>query len=78
MKLYGSYTSPFVRHVRIALLETQQAFEFIETDQAGSSAQSPRLYPRHGNVLFPSNARVTSTTLSYYSDRFVNNLPLSR
>lgn len=41
MKLYGSYTSPFVRHVRIALLETQQAFEFIETDQAGSSTQSP-------------------------------------
>lgn len=41
MKLYGSYTSPFVRHCRIALLETQQAFEFIETDAAGSAAQSP-------------------------------------
>ena len=41
MKLYGSYTSPFVRHVRIVLLETDQPFEFIETDQAGSSAKSP-------------------------------------
>ncbi len=41
MKLYGSYTSPFVRHCRIALLETGLDCEFIETDQAGSAAQSP-------------------------------------
>jgi len=41
MKLYGSYTSPFVRHVRIVLLETAHACEFIETDQAGSTAKSP-------------------------------------
>jgi glutathione S-transferase len=41
MKLYGSYTSPFVRHCRIALLETHYACDFIETDQAGSAAQSP-------------------------------------
>lgn len=41
MKLYGSFTSPFVRHVRIVLLETAQACEFIETDQAGSAAKSP-------------------------------------
>ncbi|ACE83845.1 glutathione S-transferase [Cellvibrio japonicus] len=41
MKLYGSYTSPFVRHCRIVLLETAQACEFIETDQAGSAVQSP-------------------------------------
>lgn len=41
MKLYGSYTSPFVRHVRIVLLETNQPCEFIETDQAGSTAKSP-------------------------------------
>jgi glutathione S-transferase len=41
MKLYGSFTSPFVRHVRIVLLETGLPCEFIETDQAGSAAQSP-------------------------------------
>src|SRR5688572_1010768 len=41
MKLYGSYTSPFVRHVRIVLLETAQPCEFIETDQTGSTAKSP-------------------------------------
>lgn len=41
MKLYGSYTSPFVRHCRIVLLETGLACEFIETDATGSAAQSP-------------------------------------
>ena len=41
MKLYGSYTSPFVRHCRIVLLETGLECEFIETDQAGSAAKSP-------------------------------------
>lgn len=41
MKLYGSYTSPFVRHCRIALLETGLNCEFIETDQASSAVQSP-------------------------------------
>lgn len=41
MKLYGSLTSPFVRHCRIVLLETQQTFEFIETDQTSSAVKSP-------------------------------------
>jgi glutathione S-transferase len=41
MKLYGSYTSPFVRHCRIALLEVGFACDFIETDQASSAIQSP-------------------------------------
>lgn len=41
MKLYGSFTSPFVRHVRLVLLETGQTCEFIETDQASSAVKSP-------------------------------------
>jgi len=41
MKLYGSYTSPFVRHCRIALLETRCECDFIETDQASSAIHSP-------------------------------------
>jgi glutathione S-transferase len=45
MKLYGSYTSPFVRHCRIALLEGQAQgsleCEFIETDIVGSGKLSP-------------------------------------
>jgi glutathione S-transferase len=41
MKIYGSFTSPFVRHCRIALIETGLAFEFIETDAVQSAEISP-------------------------------------
>jgi len=41
MKLYGSYTSPFVRHCRIALLEANCTYEFVETDQTSSAIKSP-------------------------------------
>lgn len=41
MKLYGSYTSPFVRHCRIVLLETKIDCDFVETDQAASAVKSP-------------------------------------
>lgn len=41
MKLYGSYTSPFVRHCRIVLLETNIDCEFVETDGVASAAKSP-------------------------------------
>ncbi|PKF63674.1 glutathione S-transferase [Psychromonas sp. psych-6C06] len=41
MKIYGSFTSPFVRHCRIALLETELSCEFIETDATQSATISP-------------------------------------
>ncbi|RUO22945.1 glutathione S-transferase [Aliidiomarina minuta] len=41
MQLFGSYTSPFVRHCRIVLLETQTPFEFMQTDYTQSAAGSP-------------------------------------
>lgn len=34
IKLYGSFTSPFVRHCRVVLLDNQTPFEFIEADTA--------------------------------------------
>lgn len=40
-KLFGSLTSPFVRHCRIAFLEQKLAFEFVPTDYAQSAANSP-------------------------------------
>lgn len=43
MQLFGSFTSPYVRHVRIALLQTGTACEFIETDAKGSAVQSPTM-----------------------------------
>ncbi|MFU8878583.1 MAG: glutathione S-transferase family protein, partial [Wenzhouxiangellaceae bacterium] len=41
MQLHGSYTSPYVRHIRIVLAQTGLACEFVETDYAASAAQSP-------------------------------------
>lgn len=41
MQLYGSFTSPFVRHCRLALAQTGAQCEFIETDAVASAAQSP-------------------------------------
>lgn len=62
MKLYGSYTSPFVRHVRIVLLETAQNVEFVETDQAGSTAKSPTQrvpFLEDGEVFLTDSASIT-------------------
>ena len=61
MKLYGSYTSPFVRHCRIALLETHQACDFVETDQAASAAQSPTKrvpFLQDGDVFLTDSASI--------------------
>lgn len=45
MKIYGSFTSPFVRHCRIALAQIQHRCdlpcEFTETDQVASATLSP-------------------------------------
>lgn len=41
MRLFGSYTSPFVRHIRTALADTGMEYEFVETDCSNSAALSP-------------------------------------
>jgi glutathione S-transferase len=41
MELYASYTSPFARHCRIALLESHLPSAMVETDAAGSARLSP-------------------------------------
>lgn len=41
IKLFGSYTSPFVRHCRIALMETNIPFEFVIADYAMTAERSP-------------------------------------
>ena len=41
MKLYGSYTSPFVRHCRVALAQEEMAFDFVEADYTMSAEKSP-------------------------------------
>ena len=41
IRLFGSYTSPYVRHCRVALAQQGPDFEFIETDYAASAERSP-------------------------------------
>jgi glutathione S-transferase len=41
MILYGSYTSPYVRHIRTALLQFNFNCQFVDTDYAASASGSP-------------------------------------
>ena len=41
MKLYGSYTSPFVRHCRVALTQENLDFDFVDADYVMSAEKSP-------------------------------------
>lgn len=41
IQLFGSYTSPYVRHCRVALAQQGIEFDFVETDYAASAAKSP-------------------------------------
>jgi len=41
IQLFGSYTSPYVRHCRVALAQQGIEFEFVEIDYAASAAASP-------------------------------------
>lgn len=59
-KLYGSYTSPYVRHCRIALAETGQDYELIETDYE----QSARLAPARRVPFLQAGDRMLNDSLS--------------
>ena len=43
MQLFGSYTSPFVRHTRIVVKQTNIACEFVETDISAATDLSPTM-----------------------------------
>ncbi|MDZ7790975.1 MAG: glutathione S-transferase family protein [Xanthomonadales bacterium] len=60
MQLYGTFTSPYVRHCRIALAETRQDYELIETDYA----QSARLSPAKRVPFLKAGDRVLNDSLS--------------
>ena len=59
MQLYGSYTSPFVRHCRVALLQGGFDFDFVEADYAMSADNSPA-----GKVPFFNDGNLTLTDSS--------------
>lgn len=61
MKLFGSYTSPYVRHCRIVLAQTQSDFQFIPTDYAQSGALSPTKrvpFLQDGDVMLYDSASI--------------------
>lgn len=41
IKLFGTYTSPFVRHCRLVLAQTATDYTLVETDYADSNKGSP-------------------------------------
>ena len=43
MKLYGSYTSPYVRHCRIVIEQLVLDCDFVEVDHAVSAQKSPSM-----------------------------------
>jgi glutathione S-transferase len=61
LKLFGSYTSPYVRHCRIALLETHTPFELVLADMTVSAQQSPTQrvpYLQDGEVFLADSAAI--------------------
>ena len=68
MKLYASYTSPFARHCRIALLESGLECEFVETTHAQSAeSSSTKKVPFlvDGDVKLTDSASI----LQYFADK---------
>lgn len=75
MKLYGSYTSPFVRHCRIVLLETRQSVEFIETDTSSSAEKSPTQrvpFLQDGNAFFTDSCSIIKYLREKSNQTFCN------
>lgn len=61
MILYGSFTSPYVRHCRIELISQSTPFEFIETDYAGSDKGSPTKrvpYLHDGDLMLTDSSSI--------------------
>ena len=61
MELYGSYTSPYVRHCRIVLGHLGQAFTFVETnnDQSAQGTPTKRVpYLRDGDRLLTDSSSI--------------------
>ncbi|MGM0525957.1 MAG: glutathione S-transferase family protein [Pseudomonadota bacterium] len=68
MELFGSYTSPFVRHVRIAMAETKTEFSLTETDHEMSAKLSPA---KKVPILHHKELRLhdSSSILKYVRDK---------
>ena len=61
MQLHGSYTSPYVRHCRIALQQSGLQHELVDTDYQQSMTQSPTAkvpFLRDGELLLTDSSSI--------------------
>lgn len=59
MELYGSYTSPFVRHCRIALMQAELPFQFAETAPRNATSPTKRVpYLQDGELALTDSASI--------------------
>jgi glutathione S-transferase len=61
MQLFGSYTSPYVRHCRVVMLQLGQPFTLVETNNDMSAKGSPTKrvpYLRDGNRLLTDSSSI--------------------
>jgi glutathione S-transferase len=60
-ELFGSYTSPYVRHCRIAMMQLGHAFTLVETNNDASAKGSPTKrvpYLRDGDRFFTDSSSI--------------------
>jgi len=87
MKIYGSYTSPFVRHCRILLSELQRCAkdkaraaidcEFIETDLKASTTLSPTQkvpYLVDGDLILSDSSSIIKHLREISGQRFMSDI----
>ena len=73
MELFGSTTSPFVRHCRIALEQTKQQYTLSIIDYATSAKESPAQkmpYLKDGQLLLTDSASIVMHTRSQTGSQF--------
>lgn len=77
MELFGSYTSPYVRHCRIVLMQLGQPFTLVLTDNDASAQGSPTKrvpYLKDGQRFFGDSATIVQYARSKAGQPFLADL----
>lgn len=76
MKLYGRLASPFVRHCRIALMETNTPFEFIETDNAAAEKSPTKRVPflQDGEIFLTDSNSILKYVREKAGQKFLDSI----
>jgi glutathione S-transferase len=77
MELFGSYTSPYVRHCRIVMMQLGQAFTLVPTDNDASAKGSPTQrvpYLKDGQRFFRDSMTIVQYARSQAGQAFLADL----